>query len=215
MRRNRKPLIVAGVAGAMSFMAIGALVANHMRTPITQVEWSSTKEGKLDIAWHDSEKTPVYTIYWSHKRGVRPKDPTTWTHSMQVTTLFAGETRLHPHYKASLHSDEEWVYFVIAKKGYRSTEFEAHVSQVDFRVENLDLRDLSRREGDRITYSVKVIPTAITYRISQYFDGGCHQYDHDVKTMHSTLLQFPRMEDSLVYISANLSGEWTPELFLF
>jgi hypothetical protein len=141
-RMKTRTLVMAGL-GALGVVAAGIVVSKRLKSPITSITWSSTQVGKLDIAWYDDEEGAMYKIYWSNRKGIRIKDPNTYSHYVQVTTL--GKIGSEMHHKATIAMQEEWVYVVITKKGYISSEFEAQILQSKvFNVPNLEMEILKK-----------------------------------------------------------------------
>jgi hypothetical protein len=214
-RMKTRTIIMAGL-GTLGLVAAGVAVSKRLKSPITSITWSSTQPGKLDIAWYDDEKNVIYKIYWSNRKGIRVKDPTTYLHYVQVTTLSQmGESM---HHKATISLKEEWVYIVITKKGYISSEFEAKIEQYKgFSIANLNVEILKKLdEKEDVNILLTVLDRAETYRISLYLpDGKCIKYDFDVKNMKTVNLKFPSASDALVYIEAKISNIWSMPEFLF
>jgi len=216
MRKHIKTggLVAAGL-GLASIIVAGTVISKRLKSPITSITWSSKEHGKLDIAWYDNEENAVYKVYWSNRKGIRVKDPNTYLHCSQVITLTkVGEST---HHMTQININEEWVYVIIAKKGYISSEFEAKVLQNrDFKVSNLDLDRLkSASENQNMAISVAVLDKVEAYRISIYLpDGNCQSFDFYVKDNTTAILKFPSVEDAFVYISAKISGQWSSPEFL-
>jgi hypothetical protein len=210
-----RTLVMAGL-GAIGVMAAGIAVSKRLKSPITSITWSSTQVGKLDIAWYDDENGAMYKVYWSNRRGIRVKDPSTYSHCAQVTTLsHIGDTM---HHKATISMQEEWVYVVITKKGYISSEFEARIEQHrGFNVANLNVELLKKSTGDEdVSLSITVLDRVEVYRILVYLsNGNCIEYDFNVTNIQTASLKFPTKSDSLVYIAAKMEGVWSPPEFLF
>jgi hypothetical protein len=214
-RVKTRTLVIAGL-GAVGLIAAGVAVSKRLKSPITSITWNSTEVGKLDIAWYDDERGAVYKIYWSNRKGIRVKDPNTYLHSIQVTTLtHVGESL---HHKATIAMHEEWVYIIITKKGYISSEFEARIEQrKNFNVKNLNVEVLKKPEGEGdVSILVTVLDQIEAYRILLYLpDGTCFEYDFNVENTKTANLKFPNMFDSLVHVAAKNSGKWSSPEFLF
>lgn len=214
-RVKTKTLVLAGL-GTASLIAAGVLISKKLKSPITSITWNSKEVGKLDIAWYDEEKGAVYKIYWSNRKGIRVKDSSTYLKCIQVATLTQiGESM---HHKATISLPEEWVYIVISKKGYISSEFEARIEQrKSFSVGNLNVTLLSNIHTDQdVTIKVVVLDRVEAYKISLYLpDGKCFDYEFNVTNLKVATLRFPSESDSFVHISAKIAGSWTAPEFLF
>ena len=214
-RVKSKTLVLAGL-GVVGFIAAGIAVSKRLKSPITSITWSSKEAGKLDLAWYDDEKGAVYKIYWSNRKGIKIDNPDTYLNSIQVTTLSQiGDSM---HHKATIAMKEEWVYIVITKKGYSSSEFEARIEQVkSFSVKNLNLEVVRNgEEKEDVHLRVSVLDKVEVYRISVYLsDGNCLDYDFNVKNSSVANLKFPSQSDAFVHISAKIEGKWSVPDFLF
>lgn len=214
-RIGTKTLVMAGL-GTASLIAAGMAISKRLKSPITSVTWSSKESGKLDIAWYDDEIGAMYKVYWSNRKGIRIKDPSTYLKCIQVTTLTQkGESM---HHKATISLPEEWAYIVISKKGYISSEFEARIEQrKKFSVANLDVTLMTKLHSDQdVTIKVTVLDRVEAYKISLYLpDGKCLDYEFDVKSFKVATLRFPSEEDALVYISPKIANSWSEPEFLF
>lgn len=216
MKRKTKLMAMGlGLVGVGVAVA-GTVVAKRLKNPITGVTWSSKKSGVLDIAWYDEEPNCLYKIYWSNRKGIRINDPSTYVHTMQVTTMARTSDTIH--HLASIQMREEWAYFVIAKDGYFTAEFEAKLIQTrDFNVNNLKPEVLVMGDETRETaVLVSVLNGVQAYRIEIYLPNGTLEiHEFPIENEKKLILKFPTRSDSLVYISAKIALIWQKSNFLF
>lgn len=211
-----KTLVLAGL-GAIGVVVAGFAASKRLKSPITSISWSSTEVGKLDIAWYDDEPNVMYKIYWSNRKGVRVKDPNTYINYVQVTTLSQlGDSM---HHKATISMVEEWVYVVITKKGYISSEFEAKIKQhKEFNISNLNVEVLKKamNVNDEMSIAVSVLEQVSHYKILLYAPNGkCDEYEYYVQGTKTVIMKFPKLFDSIVYIGCKIDDEWSIPEFLF
>jgi hypothetical protein len=213
-RAKGKTLVLAGL-GLVGFVAAGIAISKKLKSPITSITWSSKEVEKLDLAWYDEEKGAMYKIYWSNRKGIKIDNRNTYLNVIQVTTLSQiGDSM---HHKATISMKEEWVYIVIAKKGYTSAEFEARITQAkSFNLANLGLEIIKNGEdGKDVHLKVAVLNGMEAYRVSLYLpDGNCWNYDFNITNTRTECLRFPSQEDCIVYLSAKISERWSDPEFV-
>lgn len=182
-------------------------------TPITNITWESKIPQHLDIAWYDKEDDQVYTIYWSNQPGIKIHNPETYRHSMRVTSFLDNEHRL-----ARIKAPYEWVYFVLAKDGYKSKEFEAQVlPKSDFTCHNLNPQIVKRpKDGSPMVVNVTVLGDPDSYILTLYHpDGTSRSAEFDVKGMKSIDLRIPLEPETIGFLAPKKSERIGEKEFFF
>lgn len=181
--------------------------------PITDITWESKIPEHLDVSWYDKEEGQIYTIYWSNQPGIKIYKPETYRHSENITSFSENS-----HHLARIKAPYSWVYFIVAKDGYKSKEYEASIlPKSEFTCRNLDPQIIKRsKDGDHMTINVTVLDDADSYIVTQYRpDGVASSEEFDVKGMKSVDLRIPFVQEAIGYLSMKKSNQIGAKEFFF
>ena len=164
----KKAGVVLGLGAAVSVAAL-TLISKKFKAPIHDVSWNSTPNGHLVISWYDQDGGETYSVYWSNKKGINVMIPETYRHCIKCVTM----TRIGDeiHHSITIKPEFEWVYFVIAKRGHFTKEFEANVQHNSSSDSHFD-RELIHRDpkAQTETYKLSVSEGVSKYKLFRYLE---------------------------------------------
>jgi hypothetical protein len=153
-------------------------------------------------------------VFWSNKRGININNAETYSGVLNCATVtHVGDVT---HHTVVLKTNYDWIYFVIAKKGFFTKEFEAKVSHVDvFDLKHVSAELIHRDHGKNIaTVKFAVIGSATEYEIFQYFgDGTMESQKMMLDGDKHVNVKISTSHDVLIYASAKIEDFWTPQEF--
>jgi hypothetical protein len=188
--KTKKYSLVAIIVILIVIIIIIIIRKHKISYPILNIRADSTKPEFVDISWFDEETSAIYVVYWSDKKNINPYDHSTFTHFKTLVGT-----------RVSIHAPYQYVYFRIAKQGFKSQEIEVEVmSDTTFNLENLGLKILKR--GDPMTLTLNILQNADIYRIYHKLpNGDIFSQDFHVKGMSRFNIKIPRYDDAMIHMS--------------